>query len=310
MGRGVGPEELAQRSIDIALMQSATAFDLSAKSERRRSARHLAKFFLRGAKALDVDLFIEIGAKEATASQRARSYLPEARVVAFEANPFTFERFKASFPESSRIEYHNLAIRDASGPVTFNVRQHDAGDVRADGHGSLLERDDRYPHDFTEVTVASTSLDRFFEDVSFKRCAMWIDVEGAAEAVLSGGGSVVSRAAIIMIEVEDWPLWKGSWTMPQVLAWLRGAGFVPVSRDFEYRYQYNLVFVHESFLDDAGLRWRLTQHFSECAVAAPWLQSDVEAREAAQDGKERGRAFTSFVGGLLSKIRVHLTREA
>ena len=276
---------LPPRCLDLSLLQMASHYDLSQKSERRRSARDLAGFFLRAAKVVEADLFIEVGAKEASASHRARSYLPQSRVVAFEANPYTFEKFQGENPESTGVEYYHLAVSDRPGPVTFHVRLHPEGSPRPDGHGSLLERDDSYEHDFDEVTVDSTTLDIFFAYEEFKRCAMWVDVEGASEAVLSGGRSVLSKAAIVIIEVEDRALWKGSWTAPEVTRCLAEVGLFPVARDFEYAYQYNVVFVRESLLNDPLLRLRLAQHFSARTAAS---QANGADTQGISGGRKRG----------------------
>ena len=65
---------------------------------------------LRRCGELAPDLFIEAGAKDACASRRFREGLPDARVVAFEANPFTFKRFKKKIDYPAEgVEYVHRA---------------------------------------------------------------------------------------------------------------------------------------------------------------------------------------------------------
>jgi hypothetical protein len=70
-----------------------------------------------------------------------------------------------------------------------------------------------------------------------------VDVEGAARNVLSGGTDVLQRASILFMEVEDAALWKQAWRTADVASFLYDAGMLPLARDFESRYQYNMIFV-------------------------------------------------------------------
>jgi len=62
-----------------------------------------------------------------------------------------------------------------------------------------------------------------------------------------------------MVEVEDRALWHGGqWMRTDVVSHLYDRGLVPVARDFQSRYQYNIVFVRATALDEFDrLRWAL-----------------------------------------------------
>ena len=52
-----------------------------------------------------------------------------------------------------------------------------------------------------------------------------------------------------MVEVEEQPFWGSEhWLRRQVVSYLFDLGLVPVARDFEYRYQYNILFVRAELL--------------------------------------------------------------
>ena len=255
-------KEMALRGHDLAMMATATNYDLGDKRERKRSASDLARFFLRASKAIDVDLFIEAGAKEASSSRRATKFLDDARIVAFEANPLTYEEFRGVNDPSTGIEYLHLALSSEPGEVTFHVRQNADGSLRPDGHGSLMARTDDCRDTYEEVRVQATTLDTFFAGHDYDQCAMWVDVEGGVKDVFAGGTATLDKAAVMIIEVEDTPLWKGAWTYPEVASFLYDRRLVPIARDYEYRRQYNVVFVREDLLHDDMLRLRLTQHLS------------------------------------------------
>lgn len=261
-------KDLTLHMHDLFLLATASHYDLQDAEERKRSAHELVELFFRLCKVLQPDLFIEAGAKDASSSRRASSDLRAARIVAFEANPYTYAKFRGRNPPESAVEYLHLALSDAAGDVTFNVRKTSRGTPRPDGHGSLMERGPSYEYDFEPVTVTATTLDTFFAESEFHSCAAWIDVEGAAGAVLSGGEDVLDKASVAIVEVEDRELWQQAWMMPDVAGFLYDRGMVPVARDFEYRYQYNMVFVRKALLGNDDLRLRLAQHLS--ATGAGW----------------------------------------
>jgi hypothetical protein len=137
----------ALRLYDLSMTTLASNYDLRMKEERRRSTKELERFFFHVVKLIEPTLFVEAGAKEASASRRARRRLESARVVAFEANPYTYERFAKVHAESGlAIEYLNLALGDESGVVEFNVRKTARGQPSADGQGSLRRRTDSSSH--------------------------------------------------------------------------------------------------------------------------------------------------------------------
>ena len=256
------------RAHDLHLLSAARAYDLSEKSERRRSARDLSQFYFQIVAAFQPDLFIEAGAKDADSSRRASGLLRQARIVAFEANPFTYREFQSRNQETSRVEYLHLALSDSPGEVSFNMNLGSDGTPQADGRGSLMERHDK-GHGLEKITVSATTLDAFFSDFAFETCALWVDVEGASEAVLTGGPNTLLRASIVIIEVEDREYWENCWTTADVTAHLYEAGLVPIARDFEFGYQHNVVFVRESLLTHHLLRLRMTQHLSAAAHPKP-----------------------------------------
>jgi FkbM family methyltransferase len=254
---------------DLRLLATVTNYDLRDSEERKRSQRELKALFFRLLEALGPDLFVEAGANDASVSRRARRLVPTARVVAFEANPYTYDRYLADNPPSTGVEFLHLALSDTPGEVSFNVRRSQAGRPRADGHGSLMDRPSDYGHDFEQVTVRATTLDAFFSDHPVERCALWIDVEGASAAVLHGATDLLRRAMLLQIEVEDREYWEGAWTAPQVLDFLHQQGFVPIARDFEYRYQNNVLLIRDGFLDDPEVRLRLARYLSAARHHAP-----------------------------------------
>ena len=238
-------------SHELAIMATAVKYNLNDKRHRIHSNKSLVRLFFNLTEIIGVDLFVEAGAREASASRHVKAKLPAARVVAFEANPYNYAEFEA-INRDAGVEYFHLALSDHPGPVTFNVHRDEAGAPRANGQASLLKRE-KTPADFErgfiEATVDGVTLDAFFADHYFTCAGMWVDVEGACGLVLPGARDLLAKTAVLMIEVEEQQFWGAEhWLREQVVSYLFDLGLVPVARDFEYRYQYNIVFVRAELL--------------------------------------------------------------
>jgi FkbM family methyltransferase len=261
-------------SRDLAMQATAVKYDLDVKTDRMRSTRQLVRLFFHLLKLVEIDLFVEAGAKDAASSRRARRLLGDVRVVAFEANPYTYQKF-AGDNHRTGIEYLNLAATDTPGPVTFNVLRDDDGLPRSDGQSSILKRNRGRDTErgFEEVTVEGVRLDDFFAGQTFERAAVWMDVEGACKFVLGGASDLLSKTAVLIIEVEDRSYWGDDhWLRERVVSHLYDVGLVPVARDFEYEHQYNIVFVRASLMrSHPRLRLALTR-FTSLAYGARGIQ--------------------------------------
>ncbi len=206
-------------------------------------------------------LSLEIGAHEADFSRWMKEAAPEARVVAFEANPFVHEKFAAAHDDSG-VEYLHLAISETHGTVELGIpvgfHNQDKGrrfrKTKTNRMASLASH--RYAEDVDTVTVPSTPLDDFVSVADDEVIVAWIDVEGASGPVLSSGEKVLSRASLVYIEVESEPVWDGQWLDIDVARFLARCGLVPVFRDVQRPHQYNVVFASAEIASDprtAGL---------------------------------------------------------
>ena len=246
---------------DLALFNQASNYNLLDKKDRLRSVSDLEKLFFRIVTELSPSLFVEAGAKDASASRRARRHLSDARIVAFEANPHTYKRF--SDPEKNntqRIEYTHMALCDYTGDVTFNVRKIE-GRASADGSGSLLKSQSA-DEDNIAVTVNCTRLDSFFDGHEADGLTIWMDVEGANKPVLTGADKLFPKIKALFIEVQDRPLWEGQWLTRDVSTYLHSKGLVPIARDFQSRYLYNILYVQKDIIWQPRVRHFLSEHLS------------------------------------------------
>lgn len=229
-------------------------------SQRQDSVDKLVELFFALVDTSGAGRFVEAGAKDAGASVRAVNGCGIKRVHAFEANPYTYRRFAESVV-SEGVDYRNAALANGSNSVEFLVRLSLDGTPMADGQGSMLVRPDHDPG-YQTVVVDATSLDAEFADDERISTALWIDVEGASSEVLRGGHRVLEATDVVHIEVEERVAWEGQeWLHLDVVEYLGRAGLIPVARDLQSRYQFNVVFASRRLLtqpETAQLlrRWR------------------------------------------------------
>ena len=300
---------------DLLTLNTAVFYELDEKSDRRRSVRCLEKFFFKACGNLGPQVFIEAGAKDASSARRARSYLPSARIVAFEANPVNFDSFQAD-PKNTEldVEYLNYALSSSDGSVVFHVRTID-GLKAIDGQGSMLPRAREDGIETTSVEVAAVRLDRFFAstiDRPAERCAMWVDVEGALAPVLEGAGKLLDCVDLMFVEVEDRPIWEDQWLRQDVLAYLEGFGLVPVARDYQSRYQYNIVLARRDLLNNARFRFLLAEHLSRSGA---WFREKIKRRveeeveSAVPERREDTLEKSVRRGQLVSRLKKFVSRR-
>lgn len=233
------------------------------KTHRKASNKALVELFFGMVRIIQPKLFIEAGAKMADTSIRARGFLPNARIVAFEASPINYEMYSKTQPHAkNRVEYVHYALSDQEGSIEFNMRVAAGGKAIPGNSGanSILVRSDAST-EYQKVKVPTKRLDDYFPDI--ENCALWVDVEGASKQVLSGAAKTLSKAVVAIVEVEDYEIWAGQWRADKVIGAMWDAGLIPIARDFEFKGQYNIVFLRrEVFAASRDIRQNIEFFYS------------------------------------------------
>jgi FkbM family methyltransferase len=241
------------QSFEQRMRALANFLDINERKDQRRSALALANLYFDLLGAVSPQLFIEVGARDAAVSLRARESLPHARVVAFEPNPFNAAYFKSQFDyEGNGIEYQQLALAESTGKLCLYVPREVGGKElpAKNGLSSLLKRASADTV-YDEVEVSAVTLDDFFPASVSQGCCVWIDVEGASGKVISGGQRLLGQAHLLMIEVEDRVVWHEQWLADDVLKFLSAVKLIPVARDFQWwPDNYNIICVRSDLLDE------------------------------------------------------------
>lgn len=261
----VQPDEGHADLLELMLLQTAVRYDLRQKAGRQRSCRDLRNLFLRMQKVLRPEIALELGAFRAEFSlAMAREGIP---AHAFEANLHNHAACAEAIAATGLpVAYRNEAIGDRDGSVTFSIKRSIAGRPVEPvvGNNSIMRvaRDDI---DYETVSVPCVTLAGFLarEGLSQRSFSAWIDLEGALGPLLAGAGRAFDTCLSLHVELEDRQFWEGQMTAPEAVAAFLRLGLVPVARDFERPYQYNMIFVNRSLLAQPDLRHLLALHVGQ-----------------------------------------------
>ena len=240
--------------------------NLNSKAPRTTGAssnQFLIERFFQLVHSLQPRLFLDIGANDASTACRIKAMMPACEVWAFEANPEIHGRFVSAVTMAG-VNYANLAISSATGKVNLYSPKTlsraiidgevvDLASVEPEVTGKTSMRKRNEDATYREFSVDAISLDDFMaarqtDGKLDRNAALWIDVEGAAFEVLTGGEAALKRAAVILIEAENYEFWSGQKQAADVAKLIIAAGFIPLDRDREYGdKQFNTLFLHHSF---------------------------------------------------------------
>jgi len=217
--------------------------------------------FISVLKAQHADGVFDIGSRDGDQSLLFRHLLPAARVTAFEANPINFEAMKADPRlKTARIDLFPYAISDRRGAADFHVADVDYEDPHANrGISSLLLSPEQNIR--TTVQVQTHRIDEFvLEHCSeLRRIGLWIDVEGAEYAVLSGLDAVRGKILAVHVETANSALRAGQRTLHEIVPLMLQHGFRLCGRNFgpgESEWG-DVVFLPESLVAEMGLRFQI-----------------------------------------------------
>ena len=213
--------------------------------------------------SLQPRVFLDVGANDASAACRVKAMIPACDVWAFEANPEIHRRFVSAVTQAG-VNYRNLAISSAIGKVNLYAPRTlsraivdgevvDLASVEPEVTGKTSLRKRNEDATYRQFSVDSISLDDFVaarhaEDMLERNAALWIDVEGAAYEVLTGGKAALKKAAVVLVEAENYEFWSGQKQVAEVARLMIAEGFLPLHRDREYGdKQFNTLFLHHSF---------------------------------------------------------------
>lgn len=181
-----------------------------------------------------IGLVIDVGANagQYALGLRSRGYL--GAIVSFEPLHDAFARLCTSVHEDPNWSAHNLALGDAVGSATINVAINSFS-------SSLLQVTPAHVDAAPDAAycrqeaVELQTLDAL-PTTWFAPGArlLKIDAQGYEPLVLRGAGAFLRTVDLVELELSIIPIYAGQELAHQVIAQLRGLGFVPVALEPSY----------------------------------------------------------------------------
>lgn len=203
-------------------------------------------------KYLKPEIICDVGTLDASHSILLRHISKYPRIIAFEANPYNYNKIiESGIAATENIEVIHKAVSNQPGKLVFHVQKYttNAGQEWMAGTSSILQRS-LDVGDTEEVSIEAIRLDTFLKEnepgIDNKSIALWIDVEGAGYEVLEGLSEITNSIIFIQVEVETEEVWRGQKLKPDVLVLLNKLGFIEIGRG-KHEKQHDLVLINKNF---------------------------------------------------------------
>jgi FkbM family methyltransferase len=169
-------------------------------------------------------VILDVGSRDLEHSLIFGGTYPEARIIAFEPNPFGIKncKFRLANLKHSNIELMEFAVSDQEGEMDF----YSVG--VNDGCSSLLEPID-VPFglkQWAKITVPVKRLDNVLEGLNISAVdVLWLDTQGTELQVLKGLGSYLNNVKCIHTEACPKAYYKGHILQNELESFLHEQGF-------------------------------------------------------------------------------------
>jgi FkbM family methyltransferase len=230
---------------EFALSDSAIVSAPNRQGLREKTGQALEAAFIDLCVSLKPDVSVEIGAHEASFSERLKRRHPDIEAIAFEANPLVHAAHADRLAQTGlAIDYRNCAVAAAVGKVSMHipVRQNGVEMTRVSAITSLHRRRAE-GFEYEVIEVPSTTLDETLNSIGPCSAVVWIDAEGAQEQIIAGANAAMTNITTLYIEVENALVWHSQRMDTEISAALHEYNLIPLMRDNLSTVQYNQVFI-------------------------------------------------------------------
>jgi FkbM family methyltransferase len=228
-------------------------------------------------KSFKCDCICDIGSRDGDQALLFRHLCPSASIVAFEANPSNFQSMSCD-PRlfGQRIMIFPFAISDSRGRAQFNISDVDYSDPLSNkGTSSLLKGEGLKMKGAIEVETRRIDEVVLETSPAARSVGLWIDVEGAEFAVLSGIDRIKDRVVAIHVETAKAPLRQGQRPLADVVQLMDARGFdlcgSNIGEDSDWG---DVVFVNRAVARSLGTRLSLCKLKGYLGL---WIRADHAA---------------------------------
>jgi FkbM family methyltransferase len=205
-----------------------------------------------------IKTILDLGSRDGHQSVEFRTWFPEARIIAFEANPNQIS-YMREITKQHNIEIVDKAVGNYNGNTKFFISNANIG------ASSLLKTNDHFRskewHQY-EINVEMIRVDDWCKKNNVNEIdILWIDVQGAEKIVIEGLGDYLLNVKAICTEVEIEHMYHDSVLKDELDSILENYGFINVATfhmcpeknlTYEYLKKYqgevDVIYVNKKFI--------------------------------------------------------------
>ena len=164
----------------------------------------------------DVNVILDIGARDLTESIFLSENYPNAKVISFECNPQTLPICREKSKNYPNVELIDKAVNEYDGTCKFYpINPSKTKTTWEDGNpgaSSLFIANDNYPFEKyvqDEIEVDCVRIDTIVKERNIDKVdIIWMDLQGAELIALKSIGDILKNVSIICTETEMTPMYK------------------------------------------------------------------------------------------------------
>jgi FkbM family methyltransferase len=185
----------------------------------------------------DVKVIFDIGSCHCLESVEFSKVYNRAKIVAFEANPISYQVCLENSKNYPSIAVVNQAVNDYDGICKFYPTDKEktitTWEDGNQGASSLYLANGAYDHIEKyvqyEIEMPCTRIDTYCEKNNIDHIdAIWMDLQGAELKALQSMGNILDTVQVIHTELEINPMYEGQSLFGDVRSFLQERGFIPV----------------------------------------------------------------------------------
>lgn len=202
----------------------------------------------------DVKTIFDIGSCHCLESVEFSKVYQNAKIVAFEANPVSYQVCLENTKDISLITVVNKAVNDYDGNCKFYPMDKEktitTWEDGNQGASSLYLANGAYDHIEKyvqyEIDMPCTRIDTFCKENDIQQIdAIWMDLQGAELKALQSMGSLLETVQVIHTELEINPMYEGQCLFEDVNDFLQDNGFAPVWGNASATFGTDFVFIRK-----------------------------------------------------------------
>lgn len=203
----------------------------------------------------DVKVIFDIGSCHALESVEFAKRYTDAQIVAFEANPDSYQVCLNNTKDYPSIAVVNQAVNDYDGTCKFYPMDREktitTWEDGNQGASSLYLANGVYDHIEKyvqyEIEIPCTRIDTYCEKNNIKQIdVVWMDLQGAELKALQSMGSLLDTVQVIHTELEMNPMYEGQCLFYDVNEFLLDNGFDLEWGDTGAQFGADFIFVRKN----------------------------------------------------------------